>query len=85
MELVTVSATSSEWFALPATVALIIVGVLWIGIILYRKWHDRDLTMSGFGPSWWFPLGFEWKLRCIMQSKEVTIGEGMSDYLNLFY
>lgn len=61
------------------TSLLIIMNVTifcWIGVILFRKWHDRGQTMPGFAPSWWHPFGIELKLLFLLTSGKVTLNEG---------
>lgn len=74
--------TLIEWsmalilFSLALSIVFKVIVVLWIGVVLLRKWNDRGATMIGFGSSWWSPFGIEMKVLHLMASGKVTIQEG---------
>lgn len=45
-------------------------------VVIYRKWHHRNVTIPGFQPSSWSPLGHEWKIQSLLASKTANISEG---------
>ncbi|OQR71070.1 cytochrome P450 4V2-like [Tropilaelaps mercedesae] len=62
-----------------------LVMFLWIAIIIFRKWFDRDSTAPGITPSWWNPLGAEQILQLRWDPKKMPVGEAVLHEFQYFH
>lgn len=66
--------TLPKWITIPINVIIVVVVLCWVGIVLYRKWIDRNVTMQGYAPSWFNPFGVEWQARPLLKTLSIGVG-----------